>query len=195
MSADPRERARRGSARIIRIALVVGAVMFLFGFACVPIYRIVCTHVLGIKLEEGPASAGKVDAFKVDASREVTVEFVGNVNSALPWQFSPEKVRLSVHPGQMTLAWFDAQNVSDRAITGHAVPSIAPNTASLYFNKVECFCFTDQTLRAGESRRMPVRFVVDPRLPADIKTLTLSYTFYENELAERHAAQSAAPAG
>ncbi|MEN6540579.1 MAG: cytochrome c oxidase assembly protein [Mizugakiibacter sp.] len=185
---------RRGNARVIRIALVVGAVMFLFGFACVPIYRIVCTHVLGIKLEEGPASAGKVDAYKVDATREVTVEFVGNVNSALPWQFAPEAVRMTVHPGAMTLAWYDARNVSARAITGHAVPSVAPQTASLYFNKVECFCFTDQTLQAGESRRMPVRFVVDPRLPANVKTLTLSYTFYENQLAERRAAQAAAPA-
>ena len=100
---------------------------------------------------------------------------------------------MKVHPGALTEAWFNASNASGRAIVGNAVPSVAPNTASIYFNKTECFCFTEQVLKAGESRRMPVRFVVDPKLPADIPALTLSYTFYNNELATKKLAEQASP--
>jgi len=102
------------------------------------------------------------------------------------------KLNERVHPGVLNEAWFDATNAAPGAIVGNAVPSIAPNKASLYFNKTECFCFTEQTLNAGESRRMPVKFVVDPKLPADIGTLTLSYTFYNNELATKRLAEQAA---
>ena len=98
---------------------------------------------------------------------------------------------MKVHPGQLTQAWFDATNNAGNAIVGNAVPSIAPNQASLYFTKTECFCFTEQTLGPGESRRMPVKFIVDPKMPADIDTLTLSYTFFNNELATRKLAEEA----
>src|SRR5690606_11708741 len=114
------------------------------------------------------------------------------VNSRLPWAFAPEVSRIEVHPGALTEVWFDATNTSAEAIVGNAVPSVAPSAASLYFNKTECFCFTEQKLDGGESRRMPVRFVVDPRLPDHVKTLTLSYTFYENEIATRRLAAPAA---
>ena len=125
----------------------------------------------------------------------MTVQFVGNVNSKLAWQFAPENFSVKVHPGQLTEAWFDATNHADNAIVGNAVPSIAPNQASLYFTKTECFCFTEQTLQAGESRRMPVKFIVDPKMPSDIETLTLSYTFFNNELATKRIAEAAgAPA-
>lgn len=175
--------AGRNAVGIAKTALLVVAGSFLFGFAMVPIYRIACEHVLGIKLNPEGVSADRVASMHVDESRTVAVEFVANVNSQLPWQFRPELSRVEVHPGALTEVWFDATNDSGLAIVGNAVPSVAPAEASLYFNKTECFCFTEQLLNAGESRRMPVRFVVDPQLPKGVKTLTLSYTFYANEIA------------
>jgi cytochrome c oxidase assembly protein subunit 11 len=181
------------NGRVIKIALIVCVASFLFGFRVMPpIYRIACEHIFGIKYENKVADGAKVAGFEADLSRTVEVQFVGNVNSALQWKFAPEVFSVKVHPGVLTEAWFDASNQAPDAIVGNAVPSIAPNRASLYFNKTECFCFTEQTLNAGESRRMPVKFIVDPKLPADIAQLTLSYTFYNNELAtKRLAAQSA----
>jgi cytochrome c oxidase assembly protein subunit 11 len=177
--------ASRSGLGIAKIALCVVAGSFLFGFAMVPIYRIACEHVLGIKLTGDVASADKVASMQVDESRLVAIEFIATVNSKLPWAFQPELARIEVHPGALTEVWFDATNQSAEPIVGNAVPSVAPSEASLYFNKTECFCFTEQLLDAGESRRMPVRFVVDPQLPKGVKTLTLSYTFYANEIATR----------
>jgi cytochrome c oxidase assembly protein subunit 11 len=173
-------------------AVLVCVCMFLFGFACVPIYRIACTHgYLGPRVQNAPDGSYNLGDVKIDTSRWVTVQFVGSVNSKLAWQFAPENFSVKVHPGQLTQAWFDATNHADIAIVGNAVPSIAPNQASLYFTKTECFCFTEQTLKAGESRRMPVKFIVDPKMPADIDSLTLSYTFFNNELATKRIAEQA----
>jgi cytochrome c oxidase assembly protein subunit 11 len=122
------------------------------------------------------------------------VQFVGNVNSQLDWQFAPEQVSMKVHPGALNEAWYDATNKAPGAIVGNAVPSIAPPSGSPYFNKTECFCFTAQVLKSGESRRMPVKFIVDPKLPADIDTLTLSYTFYNNRPATKKLAEQPAAA-
>jgi cytochrome c oxidase assembly protein subunit 11 len=178
---------------VLKVALIVVAAAFLFGFAMVPIYRIACEHVLGIKLAENAVSKEKAAAFVEDDSRTIRVQFVASVNSKLPWAFQPEAPSVDVHPGKLTEVWFDATNHASEAIVGNAVPSVAPNTASLYFNKTECFCFTEQQLAAGESRRMPVRFIVDPKLPKEITELTLSYTFYENTVAtERLAATGSA---
>ncbi|MGB0133418.1 cytochrome c oxidase assembly protein [Dokdonella sp.] len=176
-------RVKHDARGIAKTALWVVAASFLFGFAMVPIYRIACEHVLGIKLSGDVADAASVALMEIDESRTVTVEFIATVNSKLPWEFKSEKSRVEVHPGALTEVWFDATNDSTAAIVGNAVPSVAPSEASPYFNKTECFCFTEQLLDAGESRRMPVRFVVDPQLPAGVKTLTLSYTFYANEAA------------
>jgi cytochrome c oxidase assembly protein subunit 11 len=183
MSEAVTQSKQRGIRELAKVAGGVVLASFLFGFAMVPIYRIACEHVLGIKLAGDVVRPEKVAAMVVDESRTVTVEFVAGVNSKLPWAFAPELARIDVHPGKLTEVWFDATNQSANAIVGNAVPSVAPSSASLYFNKTECFCFTEQRLDAGESRRMPVRFVVDPQLPATVKTLTLSYTFYANEIA------------
>lgn len=187
--------ARHDARGIARVALGVVAASFLFGFAMVPIYRIACEHVLGIKLSGEAADAAQVALMTEDKSRTVVVEFIASVNSKLPWTFKAEKTRIEVHPGALTEVWFDATNESGTAIVGNAVPSVAPSEASPYFNKTECFCFTEQMLAAGETRRMPVRFVVDPQLPKGTKTLTLSYTFYANELATRQLSLVAAPVG
>src|SRR5690606_23512879 len=114
------------------------------------------------------------------AERWVTVPFDGGVNSKLPWAVEPQRLTMRVQPGQQYEAMYPAENLGDRAILGNAVPSVAPARASGYFAKTECFCFTAQTLQAGEVRDMPVRFIVDPQLPASINTLTLSYTFFKN---------------
>ena len=177
MSAPTPSTRNRG---VLKAALIVVGASFLFGFAMVPIYRIACEHVFGIKLAEGAASTEKTAAFVEDDSRTIRVQFIASVNSKLPWQFHPELPSVEVHPGKLSEAWFDATNDGKAAIVGNAVPSVAPSVASLYFNKTECFCFTEQKLDAGESRRMPVRFIVDPKIPSDVTELTLSYTFYEN---------------
>ncbi len=178
---------------VLKICVGVCAGAFLFGFAMVPLYRIVCEHVLGIKLAENAVDQSAFAGMVEDTTRTITVQFVSSVNSRLPWVFAPEKTSIEVHPGKLTEVWFDATNQGDEAIVGNAVPSIAPSEASQYFNKTECFCFTEQVLKAGESRRMPVKFFVDPHLPGGVNELTLSYTFYENAVATRRLAETGSP--
>lgn len=169
----------RGIAKMVGVA--IGA--FAFTFSLVPMYRIACEKVFGVRLERAPATqveaAGNQDP--TSPARMVTVEFDGGVNSKLPWGFHPNTQSVRVRVGEPYVATYNARNESQRTIVGNAVPSVAPARASGYFNKTECFCFTAQTLAAGESRDMPVRFIVDPALPDDVKTITLSYTFYKND--------------
>ncbi|HEY0661311.1 MAG TPA: cytochrome c oxidase assembly protein [Lysobacter sp.] len=167
----------RGIVKMVAVAL--GA--FVFTFSLIPLYRIACEKVLGIRLERGAAD-GVQAAQDAKATRMVTVQFDGGVNSKLPWQFAPNQLTMQVRPGEQYEATYLARNTSKRAIVGSAVPSVAPARASGYFSKTECFCFTAQTLQAGETRDMPVRFIVDPNLPADVKTITLSYTFFKNDV-------------
>ena len=178
------------AARTFGVLKLFGVALAAFGFAfsLVPLYRIACEKVFGVRLEQGPATVAAGTA-KADA-RWVTVEFDGAVNSKLPWTFEPEQKSMRVQVGRQYEALYAARNTSDRPIVGNAVPSVAPAKASAYFNKTECFCFTDTLLAAGESRDMPVRFIVDPDLPAGVKTLTLSYTFFKNDA--RTAALSSA---
>ena len=158
--------------------LGVSLAAFAFTFSLVPLYRIACEKVFGIRLEQGP---GQVANAAAKVARTVTVQFDGGVNSKLPWAFHPEQLTMQVVPGEVNEALYFARNDSQNAIVGSAVPSVAPARASGYFTKTECFCFTAQTLQPGESRDMPVRFIVDQDLPADVKTITLSYTFFKND--------------
>jgi len=169
-----------GKAPTAGLGKMIGVALLAFGFtfALVPLYRIACEKVFGVRLEQGPAAAAATAAKN---TRTITVQFDGGVNSKLPWEFEPQQLTLQVRPGEQYEATYFARNTSDRAIVGSAVPSVAPARASGYFNKTECFCFTAQTLAAGEGRAMPVRFIVDPDLPADVNTITLSYTFFKNE--------------
>jgi cytochrome c oxidase assembly protein subunit 11 len=157
----------------------VALAVFVLTFSLVPLYRIACEKVFGVRLERGPGAAAA--GVTTPGKRTVRVEFDGGVNSKLPWAFHPEQLTMDVVPGELNEALYYARNDSDRALVGSAVPSVAPAKASGYFSKTECFCFTAQTLQAGEKRDMPVRFIVDPDLPANIKTITLSYTFYKND--------------
>lgn len=175
----------RGLMKMLAVALAA----FAFTFALVPLYRIACEKVFGVRLEKGPVAG--VSESATAAERWVTVQFDGGVNSKLPWSFEPEQLTMRVQPGKQYEAMYFAKNLGDRAIVGNAVPSVAPARASGYFAKTECFCFTAQTLQPGEARDMPVRFIVDPNLPTNINTLTLSYTFFKNET---QTAQVNAPA-
>ncbi len=168
--------------RVLRRSLWTCAIAFGVMFALVPLYRIACEQVFGIRLDGTPIDAAEAEAGRVDLQREVVVEFDTTVNSRLPWSFRAAKASMRVHPGQLNEALFYARNDSDSAIVGQAVPSVAPSTASIYFNKTECFCFTEQLLAPGEEREMPVRFVVDADLPAGVDTLTLCYRFYYNDI-------------
>jgi cytochrome c oxidase assembly protein subunit 11 len=157
--------------------LVVAVAMFGFGYAMVPFYRAIC-DALGLN------SVVKADAVantQIDASRFVTIEFDTNLRSNLPWIFTPVEKSVRIHPGALTQVTFEVRNQSDRPVTGQAIPSFGPQVAGRYFKKLDCFCFTQQTLAPGEVRRMPVAFVVERDLPQDVNTVTLSYTFFEVE--------------
>jgi cytochrome c oxidase assembly protein subunit 11 len=178
MSANRPNTARSNTAGLFKL-VGVSLAAFAFTFSLVPLYRIACEKVFGIRLEQGP---GEARAAALDKqARTVTVQFDGGVNSKLPWAFHPEQLTMQVVPGELNEALYFARNDGKNAIVGSAVPSVAPARASGYFTKTECFCFTAQTLQAGEKRDMPVRFIVDPDLPADVKTITLSYTFFKND--------------
>jgi cytochrome c oxidase assembly protein subunit 11 len=170
------ERNGAGALKLLGVAL--GA--FAFTFALVPLYRIACEKVFGVRLEQGPADA-QAKTRAPAAERWITVQFDGGVNSKLPWSFRPEQMSMKVQPGVQYEAKFFARNDAKRAIVGNAVPSIAPARASGYFSKTECFCFTAQTLQPGESRDMPVRFIVDPALPGGVQTITQSYTVFRHD--------------
>ena len=183
-SGDP-QHPGRATAAVVRRALWVCAAAFGFCFAMIPLYRIYC-EITGANGKTGRIAEASAGA--VDLSRSVTIQFVSSVNSSLDWGFQPLHRSIVVHPGAVTEARFVARNNGLTTVVGKAVPSVAPNDASLYFNKTECFCFTEQQLNPGQSMELPVRFVVDPALPADIHMLTLSYTFFADEIATRKLA-------
>jgi cytochrome c oxidase assembly protein subunit 11 len=161
----------------LRKLLVVACVMFGFGFALVPFYEKIC-EVTGIN---NLLKADTVTNTQIDTGRWLTVEFDANVRSNLPWTFTPVEKQVRFHPGELVQVTFEIRNDSQRAVTGQAIPSYGPQLAGRYFRKLECFCFTQQTLQPGEVRRMPVVFVIDPGLPQDLNTVTLSYSFFEVE--------------
>lgn len=166
---------------LFKLVLVV-VVMAGFGYALVPLYRSVC-EALGVNViargDAGAAYGQKADAIntQVDKTRSVTVEFDANARG--PWEFHPEQNSVTVHPGELTTVMYEFRNTQARTMTAQAIPSYAPGVAQSHFTKVECFCFSQQTLKAGESKRWPVIFYVDDKLPKDVKTITLSYTFFE----------------
>lgn len=161
--------------RLLKKLLVVAAGMFAFGFALVPFYEQIC-EIAGIRDLLRPDSLPANT--QVDTARTVTIEFDSNTHD-IAWNFKPVTRSVRVHPGELTTVTYEVRNALDRPVTGQAVPSYGPQQAAQYFRKMECFCFRQQTLAPGEVRQMPVVFVVDPALPPDVNTITLSYTFFE----------------
>ena len=174
---------RRDNRQLFAKLAVVVALMFGFGYALVPLYKAIC-EALGINVlslaERQVALASKGIANgngQVDYSREITVEF--DTNARGPWDFKPAVRHMTVHPGELSQVMYEFRNKQDRTMAAQAIPSYAPMQASAHFNKLECFCFNEYTLKPGESKQWPVVFVIDPKLPKDVKTITLSYTFFE----------------
>lgn len=167
---------------------VVAAGMFAFGYMLIPAYRAICKatgiNILALTTSQVPGNAlageqarARLKNTQVDTSRTITVEFDANAHG--PWKFKPELRTLKVHPGEMATVMYEFQNVQDRRMTAQAIPSYAPRQAGPHFNKIECFCFSQYTLAPGEKKEWPVVFVIDPLLPKDVTTITLSYTFFE----------------
>jgi cytochrome c oxidase assembly protein subunit 11 len=158
---------------------VIVTLMFGFGYALVPVYRAIC-DALGINVLSSGEERKKKDIqlnSQVDRSRTITVEFDANARG--PWDFKPAKRSVQVHPGELATVMYEFRNKQDRTMAAQAIPSYAPMQASPHFNKLECFCFNEYTLAPGESKQWPVAFVIDPKLPKDVTTITLSYTFFE----------------
>ena len=184
MSSSALSRARTlvaDNRRLLGKLVVVTVLMFGFGYALVPVYRTIC-DALGInvlaraEVQSGDA-VGSVANSQVDLARTVTIEF--DANSRGPWDFKPAQAKVDVHPGEVTTVMYEFHNRQNRTMRAQAFPSYAPAVAMAHFKKLECFCFTEQVLKPGESRQWPVVFVVDRKLPKDVRTITLSYTFFE----------------
>lgn len=180
-----------GNTKTLTKLIVVTIGMFGFGFALVPFYYKIC-EVTGIN---AGAEQSLVKNTQVDSSRWVTLEFDANTNEGLPWRFTPVQRSMKVHPGQLVQVEYEVTNTSDHPVVGLAVPSYGPARAEAFFKKIECFCFTPQTLAAGETRRMPVLFVLDSLMDREIHTVTLSYTFFNTAKKAQADSEKARPRG
>jgi cytochrome c oxidase assembly protein subunit 11 len=160
---------------MLKKLLIVTVAMFGFGFALVPFYEKIC-EVTGINnLLNADTLAENT---QVDTSRWVTVQLDANTRG-LPWQFKPLQSSVRVHPGELTQVMYEVRNNSNREINGQAIPSYSPQLLAKHLKKLECFCFSKQVLKPNEVRQMPVQFLIEPGLPADFDTVTISYTFFE----------------
>ena len=175
-------------SRLVAKLLLLVAGASVFAFALVPLYNVLC-EVTGFngKTSAGFAAGGlkagaaQPPASRVDTGRLIRVEFTGTVMPGLPWEMRPLKVSLDVHPGELQQVSYLVRNTSDRSITGQAVPSVTPGQAAQHFEKIECFCFDQQTLAPGEAQEMPLAFIVSPEVDRDITHITLSYAFFSTE--------------
>jgi len=172
-----RATGRPANRKLIAGLLIMTAGSFAFGWALVPLYDLLC-RAAGIGNAEAKAGAAVVQE-ALDPNREVTIEFVAAPASVGSYEFRPKVASMRIHPGKLYDSEFYAKNLTPFASIAQAVPSITPTGTAKYFHKTECFCFSPQKFAAGEGRDMPVRFIVDPQLPANIDKLTLAYTFYD----------------
>ncbi len=159
-----------------KLVLIVFA-MFGFGFALVPLYDVFC-DITGLNGKTSNVAAQENQA-GIDKSRVITVQFISHLSKGIPWQFAPMVKEIKVHPGEMKLVKFYAKNEAARDIIGQAVPSVSPGRAANYFQKIECFCFNQQPLKAQEDVEMALQFYVDTELPEEVSTITLSYTLFD----------------
>ncbi len=165
------------NSKLVKRLILIAVLMFGFGYALVPLYDVLC-DITGQNTVVENSALSKAE-YVVDESREINIEFITSLNERTPMIFRGETRMLKVHPGQYYTVNFYAKNISGARLKAQAIPSITPGLAEEFFKKTQCFCFTTQTLETGEEKTMPVRFVVDPKLPESYKTLTLSYTFFD----------------
>ncbi len=177
--------------RLVNRLLVAVVAAFAFGFALVPFYDVFC-EVTGFngktrgktEIARGFGIGGLAKTTPpshIDRTRTVRVEFTGTVMPGLPWDMRPLTRSLDVNPGDLQHVRYLVRNTSDRPIVGHAVPSVTPGQAAQHFEKIECFCFSQQALGPGEARELPLAFVVKPEVDADVAHITLSYAFFNAE--------------
>jgi cytochrome c oxidase assembly protein subunit 11 len=187
---DYDHKPRKEIASLAGRLLLLAVAMFGFGFLLVPLYDAFCEITgLGGRTNDTPAVVEE----RPDANRNVDLEFVTTVNEYAPWTFSSDSPGMTVHPGGLYEATFTATNLADRHKIAQAVPSVAPQEAARYFKKLDCFCFTTQEFAAGESKSMPVRFIIDSDLPEHVDTITLSYTFFDTARLSRNSGDEALP--
>jgi cytochrome c oxidase assembly protein subunit 11 len=177
----------RSHRKLLIKLLAVIALAFAFGFALVPLYDVFC-QLTGLNGKTGvkPGSLGlsgisnpvTAPPSSIDSRRTVTVEFMGTVMPGLPWEMRPLTPSLDLHPGELHQARFRVHNLSDKTIVGQAIPSVSPGMAAQHFEKLDCFCFAQQTLAPGETKEMPLTFIVKPELDKDIRTISLAYAFF-----------------
>lgn len=173
---------QRENFRMVGKLGVIVLGMFAFGYALVPIYKVIREitgiNVLALSEQQIPGASPKPPAnTPVDRTRTITVEFDENARG--PWTFRPARRSIQVHPGELTTVMYEFQNVQNRTMAAQAIPSYAPAQAAAHFTKLECFCFNQYTLQPGEKKQWPVVFFIDPKLSKDVATITLSYTFFE----------------
>jgi len=172
------ESVNQKNAKLARTLVFVAVGMFGFGYALVPLYDVLC-DITGLNGKYKEQTAKEVK-YEIDKQREITVEFITALNEVTPMVFRAETKSLKIHPGAYYTVNFYAENKTAKAMEAQAIPSFSPGAVAEYFNKIECFCFTKQTFKPREGKLMPVRFVVDPALPEQYKTITLAYTFFDN---------------
>ncbi|MEZ5537882.1 MAG: cytochrome c oxidase assembly protein [Thiolinea sp.] len=172
---------KQRSTRILLTKLfLVPVLMFGFGYLMVPLYDVFC-DITGLNGKTGAISEANASLMTVDTSREIKIQFTSSVNQNGPWEFHPAQSMMTVHPGKPYTTTFIARNKLDKAVTSQSIPSVTPNKAAAHFDKMECFCFTEQKFEALEEREMPVTFIVGAAVPQEVDTITLSYTLFTKE--------------
>ena len=177
---------QKANNRTTRKSVLIVIGMFGFGFSLIPLYSVICDvfglngRFIDLQKTEQAEYVANVER-RVDTSRTVRIEFLTTLNQKLNWEFKAREYTVDVHPGKVTEVMFYAKNLMDREVVAQAVPSVSPGYAAKYFSKMECFCFSNQTFKPGEAREMPLRFYVDPSLPKRVKTISLSYTFFDTQ--------------
>lgn len=163
--------------KLIKKLLLLAVSMFAFGYVLVPLYDVFC-DITGLNGKTSSTALAE-KGYEVDFSREIKVEFLTMINNAAEMEFKAEKINLTVHPGEYHTVNFLAKNISGKPMVARAIPSVSPGLAAEFFEKTECFCFSEQQFAVGEEKRMPVRFVINPELEDRYKTVTLAYTFFD----------------
>jgi cytochrome c oxidase assembly protein subunit 11 len=160
---------------------VIPVVMFGFGYLMVPLYDVFC-DITGLNGKTGVITTAAASRQETSEDRLIKVEFMSSVNETGPWEFRPDQTSMMVNPGRSYTASYTAKNMLDKDVVSQSVPSVAPSKVAEYFNKTECFCFTEQAFKANEKRSMPLTFIIDPDVPEDVDTVTLSYTLFTKSI-------------
>jgi len=166
------------SKSVVSKLVIVAICMFGFGYVLVPLYDVFC-DLTGLRFTQDANEELVTQEITEDTSRYVTVEFDASLNQSMPWEVQPAVSKMQVHPGRVYTTNYIAKNKTQSQMIGQAVPSVTPFVANKHLVKTECFCFENQAIEAGQQVEMPLSFMINPKLPKDVKVVTLSYTFFD----------------